>query len=166
MSLILIGLKHSGKSSAGQQLAACLQQQFIDVDVLLQQRFAASPQALYTVHGEAAFRRMEQLVIASIQRQHASVIATGGGTVLLAENVQHLRQLGRLIYLQISFSTWYQRLVAHALPAFLRQQDVNEHYQHRHTIYQQAAAVTLPVDNATIAEVVARLKLLVGESYG
>jgi shikimate kinase len=149
MGLILIGLKHCGKTTLGRQLARALQQPFLDTDELLLQHYpSTSISALYTQYGEHEFRRMEQKVIQSIESHHIGIIATGGGSVLNAANVTHLQALGTLMYLQLSFATWCARLTAHAQPAFLTQDQWQEMYQQRHVVYQRVAQLTVNVDNS------------------
>ena len=152
MRLILIGLKHCGKTTLGRQLAFVLQQPFIDTDALILQHYPSSSiAALYTQYGEQEFRRMEQQVIQSIAYAHEGVIATGGGSVLNASNVTHLQRLGTLVYLQLSFASWCARLSAQTAPAFLTQEQWPVVYQQRHAIYQRVAHCIVPIDNSGVA---------------
>ena len=49
----------SGKSTVGRQLAELAGRQFVDTDVLLQNRFGRSISQVFNIYGEAAFREHE-----------------------------------------------------------------------------------------------------------
>ena len=53
----------------------------------------------FAKYGEAAFRDLEAAVIADLSQKNGAVIATGGGAILRAENVAHLRQNGVVFFL-------------------------------------------------------------------
>lgn len=85
----------SGKTFHGKRLAKALDYDFIDTDVLI---FGDINQII-NERGERYFRRLEHNVLKSLKPMR-SVISTGGGAVLLAENRLILKKLGTVIYLQ------------------------------------------------------------------
>jgi shikimate kinase len=99
VKLILVGLPGSGKSTVGRQLARRLGLPFNDSDHVIEQRIGCSIRSFFDREGEAAFRDIEEEVIADLCTQEG-VIATGGGAVLRPANRQRLHACGQVFYLR------------------------------------------------------------------
>jgi shikimate kinase len=129
--LILIGPKHSGKTSVGLALKARLNAAFVDVDALIEKRNGRSARALYRKSRDAFFQA-EAEAIASIKLptdDGTLIVATGGG---LVDNDAALEAIGDLtdkisfipIYLEVTAETAWRRIEEAAkqgggMPAFL-----------------------------------------------
>lgn len=139
MNLILCGFKNCGKSTRGRLLAEEKGYTFIDTDHLIEANYQnkLSIPEIYEKYGETEFRRIEKMVIHSLQDIENTVIATGGGSVLDPENVEHLKKLGKLIYLKTDKEILKQRLLNNRLPEFLKNFDAV--YDYRTTIYEKIA---------------------------
>jgi len=129
---VLIGMPGCGKSTVGAWLAKKSGRIFVDLDNEIETRMGIPPAEIILRMGEAAFRDMEREVTAEFGAKTGLVIAAGGGTVLREENVQSLRQNGRLL--------WIQRGAAH-LPTEGRPLSVNLNalLQKRMPAYEYAA---------------------------
>ena len=92
-NITLIGMPGSGKSTAGVLLAKALGFQFVDVDLLIQQREGALLQELLDNRGVEPFLDAEEAAICSLACTGA-VIAPGGSAVCRAGAIGHLRALG------------------------------------------------------------------------
>jgi shikimate kinase len=103
--VFLIGPMAAGKSAIGRQLAQLLGYEFYDSDHVIERRCGADIAWIFDVEGEAGFRRREAAVIDELTTCQNSVLATGGGAILLAENREFLRNRGLVIYLQASLDT-------------------------------------------------------------
>ncbi|MCR9191313.1 MAG: shikimate kinase [Gammaproteobacteria bacterium] len=154
MTVVLIGFKACGKTSVGSRLAAAIQYDFIDTDVLIEQAAHASVRDLYLHKGEAHFRAVEKSAIQSLQPSQPTVIATGGGVVLDQDNIRHLQTLGRIIYLYVSRETCHARFQTQPLPGFLAHESLLSVYDRRQLLYQQAADLELSTEDKSITEVV------------
>lgn len=99
MNLILCGLKGSGKTTVGAQLAAALQMECIDTDAGIEQAYGLPCRALYKQKGELFFRQAEAAWIASLRGLSHTVISLGGGSLQSEATQQLIPQLGTLIYL-------------------------------------------------------------------
>lgn len=98
-NLVLIGMPGAGKSTVGRILAQKCGKKFVDVDEEIEARAGTSISAIFAASGEARFRDLEAAAVREVAACSGTVVATGGGTVLLAENLRRLRQTGRLILL-------------------------------------------------------------------
>ena len=92
-NITLIGMPGSGKSTVGIVLAKMLGMDFVDTDLVIQQREGALLQQLIDRHGNEAFLDMEQAAICSVNCRH-SVIAPGGSVIYRQGSIDHLKQLG------------------------------------------------------------------------
>lgn len=106
----LVGLRCSGKSTVGRQLAQLVARPFIDLDIELARAFASernlstAPPAgeILTRYGEPAFRDIEEKTLERVlARGEACVIATGGGVVERATNRERLREHAACVWLKV-----------------------------------------------------------------
>ena len=99
-NLVLIGMPGSGKSTVSAALQARLGRPVADTDALIVQRAGKAITEIFREDGETAFRDLESEVVREVSARGGQIIATGGGAVLRAENVEALRRNGRLILLE------------------------------------------------------------------
>ena len=100
-NVTLIGMPGSGKSTVGVLLAKALGYQFVDTDLLIQQREGALLQDVLDALGVEAFLDLEGEVLSGLACT-GTVIAPGGSAVCRPGAIGHLRQLGRVVYLRLS----------------------------------------------------------------
>jgi len=100
----------SGKSTVGRQLSRRLGLPFFDSDHVIEQRLGCTIREYFEREGEAAFREVEEQVLAELAGGAPAVIATGGGAVLRELNRRAMRDGGKVIYLRSSPEELYRRL--------------------------------------------------------
>jgi len=106
----LIGMPGSGKSSVGRQLARRLNWGFVDADAQIERQIGCGIRAYFEQHGEAAFRDVEQAVLAGLLHREQMVLATGGGTVVREANRQALASRAVVVYLRSTPEELMRRL--------------------------------------------------------
>ncbi len=99
-NIVLIGMPGSGKTTVGKLLAEKTGKVFLDTDAEIEKRAQKSIPHIFAEDGEAVFRAWETQVLADFGKESGFVIATGGGCVIQARNVDLLRQNSRIIWLQ------------------------------------------------------------------
>ncbi len=109
VNYILIGMPASGKSSLGRRLAKQLNLRFIDTDNLLQTETGHGPSGLNAAMSFEEFIRTEEQTVLKLEGK-GMVIATGGSVVYGKKAMQHLKQLGTVIYLEDSLYKIRQRV--------------------------------------------------------
>jgi len=97
--VFLVGLMGSGKTTVGRHLSHLLGLPFADSDQEVERRAGADIAWIFEKEGEAGFRQRESIAIDELTQRPGIVLATGGGAVLRAENRQHLRSRGLVVYL-------------------------------------------------------------------
>lgn len=108
-NVTLIGMPGSGKSTVGVLLAKQLGYQFLDVDLLIQEREGALLQEILDRRGTAAFLDAEEAAVRSLNCRR-TVIAPGGSAVCREGAALHLKALGPLVYLQVPLEELTRRI--------------------------------------------------------
>ncbi|MDO5344848.1 MAG: shikimate kinase [Lachnospiraceae bacterium] len=108
-NIVLIGMPGVGKSTIGVVLAKQLGYQFVDADLMIQQQERRLLHEIITQEGVEGFLAIENRVNASIDAER-SVIATGGSVVYGKEAMEHLKSIGTVVYLRLSYQALQRRL--------------------------------------------------------
>lgn len=109
MTIFLIGMPCSGKSTLGLQLAEHLQMPFFDTDAIIEDMEGMKVSEIFTKHGEARFRDLEHELMANWKLSHV-VVATGGGLPCHNDLIDILNSKGKTIWLQASIDALSERL--------------------------------------------------------
>ena len=110
MTISLIGLPGSGKSTVGRQLSRRLRVPFLDSDTVIEQQLGCSIREFFDREGEERFRDIEAGVIDELTQLPEGVLSTGGGAVLRPENRAHLHERTTVVYLNSSPDDLFRRL--------------------------------------------------------
>lgn len=98
-NIVLIGMPASGKTTVGGILAKRRGVNLTDTDTLCERISGKNIPQIFEEDGEEAFRNIESLAVIEAGRLSATVIATGGGAILREENVDVLRENGKIYFL-------------------------------------------------------------------
>ncbi len=109
MNIILIGMPGAGKSTLGVLLAKALGMDFVDTDIVLQQREGMLLQEIIDGRGHEAFLKTEEKVLSTLKCSN-SVIATGGSAVYSEKAMRALKDGGFAVYLHVSCEEIEKRL--------------------------------------------------------
>jgi shikimate kinase len=108
-NIVLIGMPGAGKSTIGVILAKVMGFHFIDSDLLIQEQEKCLLKDIIERDGLMGLIEIENQVNRDIQTEN-SVIATGGSVIYGAEAMEHLREIGIVIYIKLSYETISNRL--------------------------------------------------------
>ena len=108
--IFLIGFMGAGKSTVGKALAKKLQRQFIDLDVLIEQKAGAQIRDMFAQVGEQAFRDLELEAIQSLETVSNAVVALGGGSYNAAVNRARLRGIGTTVWIDCPIEICWSRI--------------------------------------------------------
>lgn len=153
MSVILIGMPSCGKSTVGVLLAKKLGYKFIDSDLLIQEREGSLLHDIIAEKGIDGFLRIENDVNCSITDKSA-VISTGGSAVYGKEAMEHLKTLGKVVYLNISYETMSARLgdYVHRGVVLREGYTLKDMYDERAVLYEKYADITICCTGGDISE--------------
>jgi shikimate kinase len=89
----------AGKSSVGQCLHRRTGLALHDTDEIVAANFGRSIAEIFAEHGERTFRDAETEALRRIARSKQTIIVTGGGIVLREDNIEILKRLGVIVWL-------------------------------------------------------------------
>lgn len=99
-----------GKTTLGRALAKKLGIDFIDLDKYIESRFMSSISNLFAKRGEDGFRKIEHNMLHEVAERADVVIACGGGTPCMFDNIQYMNECGNTVWLQASEERLLSRL--------------------------------------------------------
>lgn len=158
MTLSLVGLPGSGKSTVGRQLARRLAIPFFDSDHVIEQRLGCSIREFFEREGEERFRDIEQSVLDELTQGVPCVLSTGGGSVLRPENRVHLHERGQVIYLRSAPEEVFRRLRHDRNRPLLQVADplqrLRDLYAVRDPLYRETAHFVIETGRPSVASLV------------
>ncbi|MHB1125387.1 MAG: shikimate kinase [Bacillota bacterium] len=110
-NIVLTGFMGTGKTSVGKRLAVAMGKNFIDTDNEIERVTGITIPEMFSRCGEVRFRSEETLVVLRVAAMENCVISTGGGVVLRRENMQALRERGRIVCLTASPEVIQERVL-------------------------------------------------------
>lgn len=170
-NIVLIGFMGCGKTSVGIRLSYRLKQTFLDTDNIIEKEQGIAIAEIFATKGEDAFREMEtQCIEKLLEDPIKHIISVGGGLPVREENRKLLSSLGKVIYLQASPDTIYER-VKHDTKRPLLQGDnpkkkIAELLEKRENIYESVAYATVCVDGKSFYEIMDEIEELVKDRRG
>ncbi|MBO7155989.1 MAG: shikimate dehydrogenase [Clostridia bacterium] len=151
-NVVLIGMPGCGKSTVGKAVALKLNKEFKDVDDEFTNTFGLTPSEAILTKGEEAFRDMEAEVVKALSAKLGIVIATGGGSVLRAENRKALKANGAIVFIDRDLN-----LLSSDGRPLSQQKGIESLYSEREPIYRTFADFTIATDKTTTIEDVAQI---------
>lgn len=156
-NLILIGFMGAGKTSVGEQLAAHRHRTLIDTDRMIEDMTGQTVAEIFQQQGEAAFRRLEGMVLKELAaKTQGGIISVGGGLPLWEDNKQLLKALGRVIYLRVRPETVTRRLQGDRTRPLLQGDGVMEKVERlmacRGPVYESLADCVIDADEKTVTQ--------------
>ena len=165
-NVVLIGLPGVGKSTAGVILAKITGKQFVDSDLVIQEQQKRLLKDIIAQDGVDGFIEIENRVNAGLEA-HNCVIATGGSVVYGKEAMQHLREIGIVIYLKVGYQEITTRLSdIKGRGVVLREgQTLHDLYEERILLYEQYADVIVDETGLTIEQTVEQMIKAIDDYY-
>ena len=157
-SIVLVGLMGAGKSTIGRQLAKRYKMTFYDSDKVIEERTGVSISTIFEIEGEAGFRLRESRVIEELVTLPGIVLATGGGSVLSAENRQLIQSVGVVIYLRASVEQLYARISYDPNRPLMQTESPRQTLRYllkkREAYYLEVADIVLPTGRQRVSHIV------------
>ena len=159
-NVILIGMPGSGKSTVGVVLAKVLGYRFIDSDLEIQSQEGKRLPELIEEFGTEGFLDIEARVNASIEAERC-VIATGGSVVYRDSAMQHLKEIGTVVYLKLTCEELEERLGDLRCRGVALQvgQTLQSLYEERIPLYEKYADITVDETNMSVEETMEQVVL-------
>lgn len=155
----MIGMPAVGKSTAGVILAKRLGYSFIDVDLVIQERTGKLLKEIIAEEGNEGFLKIEDNVNAELDVRK-SVIAPGGSVIYGERAMKHLKEIGTVVYLKLTYEDLEKRLANFKDRGVVLKDGMTlrELYEERSAYYERYADVTIDETGKDFGEVVDELR--------
>lgn len=154
-NIVLIGMPASGKSTVGVILAKVLGMDFLDVDLLIQNRMGRKLSQLIEERGNSGFLALEEEINAGVD-VHRTVISPGGSVIYGPKAMEHYRQIATVIYLKVPCDNLVRRLHSlHERGVVLKKgQTLQMLFNEREPLYERYADLTITEQDESIEHTV------------
>lgn len=175
MSIILMGIKHCGKSTQGRIISKKLSVPFFDTDDVIFEMTGKTPRQIYTELGNEGFQEAEEKACSFLlekinsSAEKNAVIATGGGICGNKKALDVLKKIGAFVFLKTperiaSFRVLREISVAQDgtllnVPAFIAKKNprsvanakkiFHDFFIERECIYEQLADVVIDMSSSS-----------------
>lgn len=143
-NIVLIGMPGVGKSTVGVVLAKVMGYQFVDADLVIQEKEGKLLCEIIEEVGTEGFIEVENRINSGIEARHA-IIATGGSVVYGKEAMEHLKEIGTVVYLKLPFEELNHRLsdIKGRGVVLKNGQTLLDLYEERVPLYEKYADITV-----------------------
>lgn len=108
--MVLIGMMGVGKTTLGRAASKALGWRFIDIDRQIERTAGKPIHSIFEQEGEASFRRMESDALVELAGTKHAVVSTGGGAPMEDGNLEKMRRIGPVVYLEAGPDALVRRL--------------------------------------------------------
>lgn len=153
-NIVLIGMPGAGKSTVGVVLAKVVGHKFVDSDLVIQETYGKLLHELITEHGLDGFLEIENQVNAGLHMEK-SIIATGGSVIYGKEAMEHLKEIGLVVYLKLSLESIADRLgdLQQRGVALKEGWGLKELYEERVPLYEKYADLIIDCEEKSIRQI-------------
>lgn len=157
-NIILIGMPGAGKSTLGVLLAKSLGMDFVDSDILIQQREKRLLQDIINNDGIEKFMQIEEEVLSSLDLTN-TILATGGSAVYSEKAMTRLKENGIAVYLHVDFSEIEKRITNITTRGIVLKEGkgLSDAYFERKSLYDKYADITVDCTGSSIEDSIRKL---------
>ena len=157
-NIILIGMPAVGKSTVGVVVAKRLGYKFIDTDILIQEETGKLLREIIAESGPEGFLKIEDEINAKVQVDK-TVVSPGGSVVYCENAMKHYKEIGKIVYLKVSYETISKRLRnAKKRGVVLRDgQTLEDLYNERVKLFEKYADLTVDEDGLSLEETIEKV---------
>lgn len=154
-NIVLTGMRGTGKSLIGSQLASKLGRKFIDTDKFIETSAKMTISKIVEKFGWKHFRKLEKRAAKKLSTVKDAVISTGGGMIIPRDNEKLFRKNGHIILLDCEPKTLQKRLKEEknrpSLTGTNFLQELSGVYKKRRERYKNSADFILDVSKDNLA---------------
>lgn len=157
----LVGFMGAGKSTVGAELAKKAKLPFVDLDRYIESLYNNSVGNIFKFEGEEGFRKKEHKALEKLIKEYKGkevIVATGGGSVLQKENLELMKNSGKIVHLNMSFGEIINRLNknpnSRPMIIDMEMEQIGFLYRSRSETYKKSADIIIVGDNRTPISIV------------
>ena len=154
-NIVLIGMPSAGKSTVGVVLAKTLGMNFIDSDLVIQEKTGRLLQDIINEDGIDDFLKIEENSILSLKFKN-TIIATGGSVIFCDKAIEHLKLEGIVVYLKVEFQEIVKRLdnITTRGVVLANGYSLKDMYNERVPLYEKYSDILIDCSNKGVEEII------------
>jgi len=166
-NITLIGMPAAGKSTVGVLLAKRLGYNFVDVDIVIQERTKKLLKQMIAEEGMDGFMAVENRINAELDVDQ-SVIAPGGSVIYGKEAMEHLKEISTIVYLKLTYEEVESRLgnLVDRGVVLKNGMTLRDLYNERVPYYEKYADITIQEAGKNVGAVVDELRDMMERRLG
>lgn len=158
MNIILVGMPGCGKSTVGVILAKTLGMDFVDTDLVICKKEGRTLQRIIEESGIEYFEKTETAVGCELECTE-TVVATGGSMVLYEDAMNHLKSMGKVVFIDVELSELTRRItnITTRGITFKEGETLSDVYAYRRDFYKKYADITVKISDSALEETVEKI---------
>ena len=162
-NIILVGMPAVGKSTIGVVVAKRLGYKFVDTDILIQEHTGKLLREIIEECGNEGFLKIEDEINSKINVKK-TVVSPGGSVVYCENAMKHYKEIGKILYLKVSYETISRRLKnAKKRGVVLKdRQTLEDLYNERVKLFEKYADITVCEDGCSLEETIENVLAVLG----
>ena len=164
MTFVLVGMPGSGKSCMSRAVGPKLKIKTLDADRVIESKHGKKLHELINEYGVDGFRKIEEEALLSINEDNV-ILATGGSAIYYENAMNHLKSLGKIIYLYVGFETMLERIGDYRKRGIVIRPDqtIRDLYDERARLYEKYADITVNCDGKAYSKYKADLAKVISD---
>ncbi len=159
-NVFVIGPSGAGKTSIGRRVAAHYGLAFLDLDEEIEARTGVDIPTIFDIEQEAGFRVREATLLDELTRSEGTLLATGAGAILAAENRERLTRRGFVVWLDAGVAQQLMHLAHDRQRPLLATTDRRGRLEAmarvRTPLYEATADLRIPLRRESLAQATRR----------
>lgn len=166
-NFFICGFMGSGKSLIAKAYSRITKINFFDLDELIRMKVNLSINDIFKSYGEEHFRNLEENTLlefynAYYKKNTPFIMALGGGSILRKQNINLIKKMGKLIFIDRDFELIYKNIKDDNERPLIKEKSkdkVYELFKLRYELYKNSSDFTLK-NNKDISSIILELKNL------
>ena len=156
-NILLIGFMGAGKTTVSRELSRMTGMKEIDMDAYIVQKEGMAITDIFDKFGEEYFRKKETECLIEIMKENNCIVSCGGGVVVKDENVEIMKNGGRIVLLTATPETTLERVKNSTdrpiLNGNMNVEFISNLMDKRRERYLSVADVIVPTDNKMVSKI-------------
>lgn len=163
-NIVLIGFMATGKTTIGEIISKKLNMEFVNMDSLIEKEENTSISNIFSKKGEDYFRDLETKILEICTEKEKIILSTGGGIIERECNIDILKKIGTIIWLNGNKKTIIEHLkTSNEERPMLKDENIEEKVdillKKRFSKYKYASDIEIDINDKSIEEVVSIILL-------
>ena len=155
--IFLIGFMGAGKSTIAAKLKELLNRECLEMDQMIVENQGMPISEIFEKYGEDFFRDIETQTLVDLKEKEPAIVSCGGGIVIREQNIAHMKESGRIVFLTATPETIYERVKDSTerpiLNGNMNVEYISELMEKRRAKYEAAADLMVATDGKSAEDI-------------